>query len=589
MAGTTFSIYPAIGVARLGDAPTEFYIGPEAYRGLPTLLNGAHFKSKDFRDAKGHLRRQAARFRIYRENGSNSEEVTLDTADVKEIRWRVHLANKKAAWYQFVTSSGAHGYPPDHALRNAEKKTTKDRLRLIIDAGPRAISGRNAGAAGKRVEFSRSTIPPGYKGGSFPPRSLKPFAIDTLGGLQTDAHGRLLVLGGHGCSGSTNANPPSLDYANNDDWWDDTSDGPVQATVTLKSGESFEAAPAWVIVAPPKYAPQLANLVTLYDTIFDSVVRLQGGRPEIFQNGFWNSGPDGYRPSFASDVRPIFERAAGYRWVAAIPTKPHTFDFARLGNADQALNEFRKYYLDALRPPLNENVLVNGSSGTTMMPYLAGDDCLSPADQSTSKYLRLTDTQYFFLQQWADGHFDQAARSEPHPGHRLTRAVLENCVGGAFSPGIEVTWISRDPAIYESPFRIRVRRAIPDPLSLGFDPEAGMEPGDVSRYMALPWQADFNECSSQPIDGRILWWWPVQRPEFVYLKARIKTQRQVAWVGADYDQNADDYIGFAEDIEMVSKWSQLGFIHNVGSDEHERFVEVERTLKRGATAPSKKK
>jgi L-lysine 6-oxidase len=97
-------------------------------------------------------------------------------------------------------------------------------------------------------------------------------------------------------------------------------------------------------------------------------VRLQGGRPDMFENGIWKSGEHGYRPSFETDIKPIFERAAGYRWVAAIPPKPHSFDYERLGNTDPALNEFRKYFLDAIRPPYSDNVIINPASGATMMP-----------------------------------------------------------------------------------------------------------------------------------------------------------------------------------------------------------------------------
>jgi len=587
-----YAIFPSIGIARVGNAPKDFYIGPETYRGLPILPGaaGQPFKPKHFRDQDGLLRRQAARFRVFRETDSGTEELTLDTPDVVHIHWTVHLANKKATWYQFQTSQGEQGYASNHPLRNPDKTTVDERRRLIIDPGPREIAGRSAGGNGE-VSFSRNTIPPGYKGGSFPPPTLKPLGIDTLGSLQTDAQGRLLVLGGSGGSGSIDDQPALPTYANNDGWWDDTSDGPVRATIVLASGERIEAAPAWVIVAPPKYAPQLANLVTLYDTIFDVAVRLQGARPDLYANGLWNGGATGFRPSFETDIKPIFERAGDYAWVAAIPPKPHTFDLAKLGNPDPALNDFRRYFLDAIRPPGGENVILKPSSGATMMPYLAGDDALGESDQATSKYLRLTDTQYFMLQQWADGCFDPAPRDETHPGVRLTRGVLENCVGGGFSPGIEMTWISRDPAIYAEPFRLRVRNNIPDPLSLGFEPAAGLEPGDVCRYMALPWQADFNECSSQPIGDRVLWWWPAQRPEFVYASAVAATTGQetaaepdpyvqTTWIGTDYDQNAGDYISFADNVEMVLSWHELGFIYNVGTPDQPRFVEVERVLRR---------
>ena len=592
---TVYSIHPAIGIARVGNAPEAFYIAPDTANGLPTLPDGQPFRPEDFRDGEGRLRRQAARFRLYRSvDGGAPEEVTLASAGIADIRWNVHIANKKASWYAFETSQGEDGYAPNHPLRNADKQTRAERQALIIDPGPRTIAGADAPA----VHFSRDTVPPGYPG-SFPPVTLQPYTIDTVGELRTDRDGRLLVLGGRGHSGSDIHPPVIHQYANNDGWWDDTADGPIAAVITLDSGEQVTVGGAWVMVAPPSYAPQIGNVVTLYDTIFDVVVRKQGLRPDIFDAGMWHSGPSGYRPYFETDIKPIFERADHYPWVTAIPPKPHTFDYDKIGNTDPAYNGLRKYYLDFIRPPGGENVLVNPDTGQTMMPYLAGDDSLNASQPgtvtaATSKYLRLTDTQYFFLMQWAHGWFEAGAAPAGHPGEAMTRGVLENCVGGAFSPGIEMTWISRNPAIYDGPFRIKARRDVPVPLSLGFTPELGLEPGDVSRYMACPWQADFNECSSQPIEGRILWWWPAQRPEYVYQPPRPALTAtpgpdigpQVAWIGTDYNQNAGNYISFADDLDMVKLWDQLGFVYNIGSDADPHFVEVERLLPREAGSGS---
>jgi hypothetical protein len=47
-------------------------------------------------------------------------------------------------------------------------------------------------------------------------------------------------------------------------------------------------------------------------------------------------------------------------------------------------------------------------------------------------------------------------------------------------------------------------------------------------------------------------------------------------VGTDKDQNAPDYLQFADDLEMVTKWKYLGFVVNQGSDENGPFVEVEK-------------
>jgi len=595
---TRYKIYPSIGVARVGNAPAKFYIGPEVYRGLPTLPDGARFTEHDFRDDEGRMCRQAARFRIYRESAHGAEEVTLGTPGIASITWTAHIANKKASWYNFVTNEGEDGYAPNHPLRNPSEP---DRNKLMIDAGPRTITG--ASKAG--VHFDAASAPPHYRGVNFPPGPLHPTGetISSLGELRTDAAGHLLVLGGFGISGTMSADPKIGDYANNDGWWDDTSDGPIFAVIRLTDGTEIQADASWVLVGPPSYAPQIPNLVSLWDTIFDAGVRA-GKVPQILDHGLWKVGPDGYRPNFQTEIQPLLERGTLYPWVAAIPPKPHTFNFKQLGTVPSSpdTDEYkglRSWILGVLRPPSSENVIV-GKSGRTMMPYLAGDNCLIPGTL-TSKYLRLTDTQFFFLQQWAAGWFCNEPPAHGSPDG-LTRGVLENCVGGAFSPGIEMSWISRNPGIYRPDdfLRINARLVVDGPLSAGFDPRQ-MEPGDVCRYMAVPWQADFNECSSQPMDGRVIWWWPAQRPEFVYLEPPaphaataaaappppdLRSGPQVAWVGTDFDQLRDDFISFANDVDMVRYWQGLGFVMEKTVHGELRFVEVARTLPRPFFPPT---
>ncbi|TMQ04954.1 MAG: hypothetical protein E6J91_42020, partial [Deltaproteobacteria bacterium] len=87
MAITSVKIHPAIGVARLGNSPDEFFIGPERPWDPPDPAGG-------FKDAQCRVKRQAARFRIYAYHDDNT--VTELTAADAEISWTVHLANKKA-------------------------------------------------------------------------------------------------------------------------------------------------------------------------------------------------------------------------------------------------------------------------------------------------------------------------------------------------------------------------------------------------------------------------------------------------------------------------------------------------------------
>lgn len=599
----TYKIFPSIGIARVGNSE-DFYLAPESARELPILIDkkydetGETFTASDFRDKDKKLRRQAARFRLYQcdETGNVIKEVTPGEDEVANIIWTVHLANKKSSWYEFITVSGEEGYASNHPLRNPDY-TGEKRQELIIDPGPRSISTE----AKDSGYFDTQHNPHNYPV-NFPPDNLKPHSIDYLGEIHTNSKGELVVVGGKGHSGSEYT-PIIKQYANNDGWWDDTSDGPIAAQVVLKDGTQAEAEPAWVLVGPPGYAPQIQNLVSLYDTIYDVAVREFKARTDIFDNSIWKSD---YQPDFETEIKPILERGDHYPWVVAIPPKPHTFDYELLGNTDPSYNSLRQYIFNEIRGPNEENTLSSSQTGYPMMPYLAGDDALSDEGQLTSKYLTVTRTQYFLLQQWSQGIFknDKNASNQESEGEQLTRGVLENCVGGAFSPGIEMTWISRNPKIYSEPFRIKKKATIPCPLSLGLDLDGGLEPGDITKFMAIPWQADFNECSSQPIGDRILWWWPPQRPSFVYipqgkdfqdtspqhlekLQEELKGTtfgehkfkkylKQVPWVGQEYDQNGDGYISFDNDLSMVEYWQNLGFVFNIGTDDEPIFIEVDR-------------
>jgi hypothetical protein len=81
--------------------------------------------------------------------------------------------------------------------------------------------------------------------------------------------------------------------------------------------------------------------------------------------------------------------------------------------------------------------------------------------------LALTPTQYEWLRRWAEGDFEVGpAPSGPRPKledlpvadqrHALTRANLEDCLGGPFHPGIELTWVLRVASMWKEPFRLNL-------------------------------------------------------------------------------------------------------------------------------------
>ena len=112
----------------------------------------------------------------------------------------------------------------------------------------------------------------------------------------------------------------------------------------------------------------------------------------------------------------------------------------------------------------------------------------------------------------------------PKTGRGLDRGVLTNALGGAFCPGAEVNWIMRNPSIYWAPYRVKADRTVSNflvtaaqantstgmqmdytfnvenPLSQDNNFDVGLQPGDMTKYMAVPWQADFNECTTNPTD-----------------------------------------------------------------------------------------
>ncbi|AHH97035.1 LodA/GoxA family CTQ-dependent oxidase [Kutzneria viridogrisea] len=582
-----FQVFPAIGVARVGNGTRDYYLAPETPGGLPLRTDGLPFTVADFRDEDRKLRRQAARFRVHLTGGDLPVKPgdTVDGRTVRHIEWTVHLANKKAVWYRFQQLVGERGKPPDRPLRNLGVTGAQARKKLIIDPGPRTVRSTETGTESK--EFHRSG------GGTFPPVT-KPDEINTLGEVIADRSGTLVVLGGHGHTGSCYPKPRLTSDTNNDGWWDDTSDGPVSATVVFTDGSRVDAGTAWVLVGPPAYAPQILNMVSLYDTMFDLHVRHAGLRPAMYRDSHWQSD---YRPSFDLEIRPILERASSYRWVVAMPPKVHTFDFKRLGDPRAEYDELRGYYFEAVRPPEKTNSLSSQTTGYRMMPYLAGDDTSS---QASSRYLTVTETQYFLLMQWANGNFrtsgvNERSEVETAAGHQLTIAALENCVGGSFSPGIEMGWLCRDREIYAEPFRFKPVSPLPaqaGQLSLESDLSAGLEPGDATKQMAVPWQADFNGCGGDVAQDHVQWWWPAQRPIFVYARHAVDSEwNHVPWIGTARDQRADDYVAFDDNFDMVTQWSELGFVvHKATPRRGDRslsagpqdpdYVEVQRTLHR---------
>lgn len=333
---TIYRIHPGIGIARLGNSPDSFCISPEQPAALPLdcdargnpLLSPdgqTELPIKAFKDAEGRIKRQAARFQIWAYDDDHPMGRPLKLGDQIEgggnagtlvnIQWRVYLANKKASWYDFRQLEGEHGYGPGHPLRNAGITDEAARQRLIIDPGPRTvdhITQHTARCSRDGFDIYAPTFPP----------PLKPNSIDTLGDLLTDDTGRLLVLGGYGNSGSylfDEFGQPRIEtYANNDGWFDDTSDGPVMARLEMFSPLVGQTRfvdveyPAWVVAAYPAYVPQILDMVTMDDVIEDMSIREFAGRTDLY--GIAGTFDDPQRIEPTNEQALIHWRAGRLRW-----------------------------------------------------------------------------------------------------------------------------------------------------------------------------------------------------------------------------------------------------------------------------------
>lgn len=511
-------IHPAIGIARVGNSPTEWFLGPEVPGPHPVPVDG-------FKDAEGRLKRQAARFRVYGLDAAGWVVGEL-TADDAEITWTAHLANTKAAWYDFDVALDlpmARGEPaapmqPAPAPTSSARRNANviDRGQLAIDPGPRSIGGRRVNGDGGATEYA-------FDGGRF---------FDTpvpLGEMRTDEAGRLLLFGGFGQSGSAIPGVLATTFANNDGWYDDIADGPVTATVRV-GGRELPVTGAWAVVAPPNYAPGIQSVVTMYDALFEVATQLDPARRPP-------------RPSFTRQIYPLFERTVQNQWVNAGFLRdvgwgsPGDFlapeTLARLADPSPAARFLRWQVYQRFRDPSYVEQDYNA------IPAYYGDGVELPAE-NPRQWMAVLDLQYAWLRQWADGDFDAAwpvgglrfaDRVEQLPPAEqpdaLDRAALDECLGGPFHPGCEMTWPMRRASLYEAPFRLR-HRSGPEPdwgdamtseIALGpSGPLSASGPGDVSRWMAVPWQTDTSSCLSrykEQVDDYLPTFWPARVPNDV--------------------------------------------------------------------------
>ena len=416
-------IFPAIGIARLGNSP-EWYLGPELPFPAPAVLP----PGDAYKDDQCRIKRQAQRFRLWGffSDGTNRELTLADGT----ITWTLHLVNAKPT---------AHAGEPS------------------IDGGLLTFD-----TPGNVASFVGS-----YNGASIP-----------LGDAEIDGEGRLIVRGGFGKSANpTDPNSVLGYFWDTPGWYDDVSDGPITSQIEYGGQTITATGGAWVICPPPHYAPGTYSVTSLYDTI-RQLALTAGQLPAL---GL---------PSFATDIYPILKRAQDIRRVSAFAFGAGDHDtlaaFIPPGGAGDTLAARQSVY-NKLKP----------ASGADMPLLYDGD---TPS--------RLQDFQHTFMQAWSQGQGTQAwppvVPADLTPDG-LTQAALENCVGAAFFPGIEAGGIPPNlPNLtFVEAFRLD---------------QTSVQPGDLTKQMARPWQNDFMACAGPTSDAENDQpsWWPAARPIGVY-------------------------------------------------------------------------
>ncbi|CAG8529015.1 679_t:CDS:10 [Dentiscutata erythropus] len=457
----SFAIFPALNVARVGNADND--VGDEYYY-VGSEIPG--------------VKPQAARFRIY---GYKNDKIVgeIKSSEDVTIKWTVVLANKKAAHRGFF---GIKNHNNKEPIRNADWPYDRSTLMAIKE------NSLASNDTGQSVEFKGRVYR--YNDNDIVPSDGHELY---LGKMIVEKEGSLLIIGGKGKSGCVKEDAFITNYANNDYWYDDTSDGSIDATVTI-NGEEIRnrEGKSWVLVAPPKFAPGIHNVVSLYQVILETQHPVDPDEPindpVVAEN---NRGVNYYR-----DIRPIFETISKNSWVN------------RKGFMGHGLNK-------------------------------PGEDVYKSFEEI------IPDTS-------------QQVKS-------LNKAALEWCVGGPFYPGIEMTYVAYDKNTFHKEYDFRINYN-------------AIQPGDINAYMALPWQADFNECNTH--------WWPAQRPDIAIPKKRmdeitngiIKLDDFEEWTRGFRNNSNNGIYPQWGNMDMVRVWNRLGFVveNTIHNNTETSFVEVDR-------------
>ncbi|HWT07157.1 MAG TPA: LodA/GoxA family CTQ-dependent oxidase, partial [Xanthomonadales bacterium] len=376
---------------------------------------------------------------------------------------------------------------------------------------------------------------------------------------------------------------------------------------------------------PPNYGPDIVTPQTMYDVLYDTFAG----------NSLPSASSKTWTPSFRNDILPLLQQMVDAQWVNAGFLNafgweaPNDFTRADLidrlskpkpAHGDDPYRELRVQLFNQLRVPPASPAMTG--QNPIAWPPLYGD-AFGNYYNSPRVYFNVTATKYKLFQRWSEGDFnDDLNESDGHVARfeelpleaqpsTLDMAALHWCMGGPFHPGCEMTWPMRQITMYREAFRLRERPAtLPEPnygpfispaiINLSDGPLFWNGPGDITRWMAVPWQTDTASCRAgytgwpgNPLPNEIFIpsFWPSRVPNDVLteedfeivVNAKLELDermhafyRRVRWLRS-FDYNGP-YI--PQITRMITEFGDLGVVEarenpNAGDDPFPRVLYVE--------------
>ncbi len=399
---------------------------------------------------------------------------------------------------------------------------------------------------------------------------------------------------------------------------------------------------AWIATAPPDYAPQIQPLATMYDLICGTANEGYATDfslifPVLYRlyRMQWVNASDFLAPSFREVIDQLTDDEFKCLYNSSDISQPIR---------EKIFNLFRDPAYNYNNEPViksNTNTdITNLGSGTEELkyPFYPGDGINYPG--SPAQWFAIPPMLYQQLKSWRDGNFTslnnnatsmdelgvyyqsiytEASKDDSKSALLMTRAVLETLYGGGFHPGVELTWPMRHSQMYaensltfpkvsnDASFfglrEVRIAAATPEEQKEIFYNDFGFQmdsedvkqsidpsskeswlwkttPGDLTKWMGIPWQSDAGSCQKVFLDSQypIPAWWAANLPVDVLTEESLVKMRdqtitpeakqyiyanRVPWLMT----TDTGFVGYHAEggylnglINMVYKWKDIGVV-----------------------------